>query len=355
MAHSHASSKPHPEHHTAWIVGGLIVAVALAVLPSPFAKTDLAQSTAEKAVVQAVDESSVTVTIDGQTQTLDWSSDEQAHFNLQKGDAVVAVQDGMSIQIADQWRLPQIMVFFGLFLAVVLWISRAQGLRSLLALVISFEVLFKWAIPWILFKEASPLWVTGIALVGLTPITFYLSHGFSWKTHIALIGTAGTLLAVILISNWALHFVKLTGAAPEELYFLSRPLSPEHIFQLLVAGIWITLLGVMDDVTVAQASTVHELVHISKEKNPILLFRHAMQVGRDHISSVLNTLFLVWAGSSLPMLMLWIDQNESLLTSLNYEFMAEEVLQTLISSLALVVAVPVVTALAALTVPHHKE
>ncbi len=356
MSHSHAHTPNSHDHHPSWVLAGLVVAVLLAVIPSPFKNAGTPnQDHTQKATILEMTDSSVTIQGEQGEETLAWSAEDQAHLELEKGDSVLVTHSGEFTQISDHWRVPALSLFFGIFIFITLWISRWQGLRSLLALVISFQILFKWTFPWIVFESASPLLVTGIALAVLTPITFYLSHGFRWKTHVALSGTLITLVMVLLMAHWALKWAQITGNAPEELYYLSQPLTALHTFQLVQAAIWVSILGVMDDVTVAQTSTVLELFKISREKNSLLLFKHAMEVGRDHIASVLNTLFLIWAGSSLPMLLVWIDKSESLWLTLNYEFMAEEILQTLITSTGLILAVPIVTAIAAFLAPSYKE
>ena len=121
----------------------------------------------------------------------------------------------------------------------------------------------------------------------------------------------------------------------------------QHAEGLLLAGMIIGALGVLDDVCVAQASAVFEL----KAANPALrgwdLFERAMNIGRDHIASTVNTLFLAYAGAALPLLIILSLQTEPVSILLNREFLATEIVRTLVGSIGIVASVPLTTALAA--------
>jgi uncharacterized membrane protein len=106
-------------------------------------------------------------------------------------------------------------------------------------------------------------------------------------------------------------------------------------------------LGVLDDLTVSQSSTVLALRHA----NPALgfgeLFRRALAVGHDHIAATVNSLVLAYAGASLPVLLLFSLADTSLTEAVNFEAVAEAVVAMLVGSIGLIAAVPVTTALAA--------
>jgi uncharacterized membrane protein len=113
----------------------------------------------------------------------------------------------------------------------------------------------------------------------------------------------------------------------------------------------IAALGVLDDVTVSQASTVLAL----RAANPALggrqLFGRALSVGRDHVSATVNTLVLAYVGASLPVLLIFSSGEIGLIDAINTELIATEVVGTLVGSIGLIAAVPVTTALAALLAP----
>jgi uncharacterized membrane protein len=117
---------------------------------------------------------------------------------------------------------------------------------------------------------------------------------------------------------------------------------------LLVAGIVIGALGVLDDVTVSQVSTVDALRRANPGLPRRLLYREAMRVGRDHAASTVNTLVLAYAGASLPLLLFFAQGDQPVGRMLSRELVAVEIVRMLVGSIGLVAAVPITTGLAAL-------
>ncbi len=115
---------------------------------------------------------------------------------------------------------------------------------------------------------------------------------------------------------------------------------------LLLSGIIIGSLGILDDITIAQAGVVSELIKNEKKVNKIKVYEQAMNVGRDHISSMINTLILAYAGASMPLLLIFVDNPHPWGEIINYEFLAEEIIRTLVGSIGLILAVPITTAIA---------
>ena len=115
---------------------------------------------------------------------------------------------------------------------------------------------------------------------------------------------------------------------------------------LILAGIIIGVLGILDDITVAQAAVVEQLHQANLKMEFRQLFFRALQVGQDHIASMVNTLVLVYAGASLPLLLLFVDSPRPFSEVVNYEIIAEEIVRTLVGSIGLVLAVPLTTGLA---------
>ena len=116
---------------------------------------------------------------------------------------------------------------------------------------------------------------------------------------------------------------------------------------LLLAGVVIGSLGVLDDVTVTQVSAVWELKRASPDAGFGELYARALRIGRDHISSTVNTLFLAYAGASLPLLLLFSEAEQNLGSVTTREVVAVEIVRALVGSIGLVASVPISTALAA--------
>lgn len=255
--------------------------------------------------------------------------------------------------VVDTVRRPVLFFLFILFVAVVALVSQKQGIKALLGMVFSFFVLFRLVLPLILMGY-NPVWSAIGGCILIIPATFYLSHGVKHKTSVAILGTLVTLILTGVLAYIFAHLGNLTGLSDEAAGFLKADTGDRIDFQgLLLAGILISMLGVLDDVSVSQASIVQELEGAKKNISFVELYRRTMNVGKDHIASMVNTLVLVYAGASIPLLLLFIDHSHTFWEVLNYEFVAEEIIQTLVGSIGLVLTVPVTTFIACIW--HRKS
>jgi uncharacterized membrane protein len=179
-------------------------------------------------------------------------------------------------------------------------------------------------------------------------ITLPLAHGIGPKTLAASLGTAVSLTLALLLGYVFIDLANLSGASSEEAVYLRATQGELSLRGLLLAGMVIAALGVLDDLTVSQSSTVMAL----RRANPSLgfgaLFRSAVSVGHDHIAATVNTLVLAYAGASLPVLLIFSLADTPFADAINFEAVAEAVIATLVGSIALIAAVPITTALAAL-------
>lgn len=252
------------------------------------------------------------------------------------------------IEGRSRWRSLALITL--VFVGAVVLVARWRSLPSLLGLVLSFVVLLYYILPR-LAAGANPLLTILLGALLIVPASFYLAHGLSIKTSVAIVGTAISLALTLVLAQVFVRGAGLTGYASEEAAFLQTQTSQVlNIRDLLIAGIIVGVLGVLDDVTIAQASTVQELRRANAQLGTWELFRRAMRVGRDHIASVVNTLVLVYAGASLPLLLLLRTSPLPLAYMLSQEIIAEEVVRTMVASIGLLAAVPITTWLAAIAV-----
>ena len=163
----------------------------------------------------------------------------------------------------------------------------------------------------------------------------------------ALIGTLTSLCLAAVMSWAAIGLAHLTGLSEEQNNDVAAYLGNVSITGLLLAGFIIGSLGVLNDVTVTQASTVFELAAVGAETSRRRIFLGAMRVGRDHIASTVYTLVLAYAGSALPLLLLFSAANRSLGDVLTSENVAIEITRSAVGGIALVFSVPLTTAIAA--------
>lgn len=242
-----------------------------------------------------------------------------------------------------------------IFALVVLVVGKLWGALSIVGLAASFLVIFKLIIP-LIIRGINPVLAAVLGSIIIIPTTFYISHGINKKTHI---GVITTFVGLIITGFLAVYFVDathLTGFASEEAGFLQIERQGSiDIRGLLLAGIIIGTLGILDDVTIGQASVVNQLRQANKKIGWWELFKQGMRVGQDHISSMVNTLVLVYSGSALPLLLLFFDSQKSFTDILEFELIAEEIVRMLVGSIGLVLAAPMATALAAWWFTHSQE
>jgi uncharacterized membrane protein len=254
---------------------------------------------------------------------------------------------GQTTYLVSDFRRERPMALLAvMFLFAVVAFGRWQGARALVGLAITFGIIIGFIIPAIL-DGRSPVTVALVGAVIIMIVTLYLSHGYSRKTTAAVVGTAFALLLTGVLAVVFVAVTHLTGFTSEEARLANLEVGGLSLTGLLLAGIIIGGLGVLDDVTMSQASTVFELHRANPAASFAELLRGALNVGRDHIAATVNTLFLAYAGASLPLLILFSTGTDTVGTVVTSEIVAVEVVRTLVGSIGLIAAVPLTTALAA--------
>jgi uncharacterized membrane protein len=247
--------------------------------------------------------------------------------------------------LRDLERGRPMLALAALFMLAVIAFGRWQGVRSLIGLACSFAVIVGFVVPAIL-RGHGPVPVALVGAMAIMLVSLYLSHGFGRKTTAAVVGTALALALTAALTAGFVELTALTGLAGEESANVSFQVGGISLRGLLLAGIIIGGLGVLDDVTVSQASLVFELRRANPAAGFAELTRGALSVGRDHISATVNTLFLAYAGASLPLLVLFVSGGDALSTVATAEAVAMEIVRTLCGSVGLIAAVPLTTLLA---------
>jgi uncharacterized membrane protein len=246
-------------------------------------------------------------------------------------------------------RLKPLWLLGALFVLVVALVARLRGLLALVSLAFGGFVLFRFMLPALLSGSDG----LAVSLVGSAAIMFvvlYLAHGPSIRTSAAL---AGTLLGVAItaaVGQVAVQGAILSGFGDESAALLSAFTGDMSFQGLFMCALVVAGLGVLNDVTITQSSSVWELREAGPELTRWSLFGSAMRIGRDHIASTIYTIVFAYAGSALAVLLLLSLYDRPVLDLLSTEAIAEEIVRTLASGIGLVLAVPVTTAIAALTV-----
>jgi uncharacterized membrane protein len=245
----------------------------------------------------------------------------------------------------DYERAWPLIALAAVFAVVVVAVARWRGLRALIGIVIAFVVLVVFMLP-ALRDGTSAIPVALVASAMILYAVIYLAHGVSLRTSAALLGTLTALLLAALLSWAAIELTHLTGLSEEENNAVATYLGNVSITGLLLAGFIVGSLGVLNDVTVTQASTVFELAELEGSSRRAI-FTGAMRVGRDHIASTVYTLVLAYAGSALPLLLLFSVANRSLGDVLTGENVAIEIARSAVGGIALALSVPLTTGIAA--------
>ncbi len=236
-----------------------------------------------------------------------------------------------------------------IFAVVIIIIGKKKGVKSLISLVISFFVIIKFIVPKII-SGSSPLVVGVLGALIILAIIIYLTEGWNRKSHIAVVSVFLSLIATFILSWIFTHLTRLTGLAQEEATFLLGANNGTIDFRgLLLTGILIGTVGVLDDVIVGQVESVRQIKKANPNLTSAQVYKSAYEVGNTHLGAIVNTLFLTYAGASLPLLLLFYlnpTGPASFSEVVNNEMIATEIVRTLVGSIGVALSMPISTFLA---------
>jgi uncharacterized membrane protein len=258
------------------------------------------------------------------------------------------------VNISDYNRAPVIYGLGLIFLAVFLFFGGKHGLKSLAGLVSSVLLIAFVLLPLSLSGFNPLLAAVLICLLSTTASMLFIA-GFSKKALAAVIGTVGGVIVAGVAAQIVIQMAPLTGLSSEEAQILRGSMigQPLTFFSgLLAAGMLIGALGVIMDVGVSIASAVSEVAKTGQALTTSELYESGMNVGRDIMGTMTNTLILAYTGSALPLLLLASQTPSAKL--LNLDLVATEIASALSGSLGLVCTIPL-TAFAASKLMSAKE
>jgi len=279
---------------------------------------------------------------------------------LRVGDQIMvtisSLPDGtLSAHFTDYYRGRSLLFLFATFIVFSIVVSGWKGVRSIIGIGLSLIVIVVIILPGIQ-QGRDPLLTTILGSFFFVSYSLYIIYGWNVKTHAAV---AGSLLALIITGLLAYFFVgqtNLTGYGDENMFYITQMSETVlNVRHFLLAGILIGTLGVLDDLVISQASAVLELYRTNPAQDFRRLFRSAMNIGQDHIAATVNTLVLAYAGAALPMLLLFSLRSVDYGLAVNLEFIAEEIVRTLVGSLGLFASVPITTALASFIAVKYRD
>lgn len=260
--------------------------------------------------------------------------------------------NGFTYSIYDQYRIPQMVYLLIGFFVLVVIVARAKGILSIIGMVLSVCVLLFFMVPSIA-HGGNPIEISIISSLIIGALMIYLSHGFGTKSHVAWWCVFVTLLAVAALSYVMIHIASLSGFGDETASYLQFAGGSKINLQgLYLGGIILASLSVLNDSVISQVSVVYQLKKVKHDIGIRELYMRGMEVGKDHISILVNTLILAYAGSSLPLFILFTQAQQPAWVSLNDQFIAEEIVRTLTGSIGLVLSIPLTTIIVAYVVTH---
>lgn len=266
-------------------------------------------------------------------------------YPLEEGDKV-QVQitengDSLTVSVVDYVRNTYLLVMFIIFLISVFIIGGVQGLKAIAGLLVTIFAIYFMLIKGI-FNGLDPIWTSIGTCMFIIVTTFIIIGGFSKKIMTAAIGTLG---GVVLAGVFATIFnvmCRMSGAGEDAIQLSISMTSMTFNFKdLLFAGIIVSALGACMDVGMSIASSLDEI----KSKNPTItykeLFKSGMNIGRDVIGTMTNTLILAYVGGSITLILLFLACNINFIDIVNKETIAQEIISAISGSMGVVWTVPI--------------
>jgi uncharacterized membrane protein len=288
-------------------------------------------------------------------------SQSEENTKLKPGDEVLLIleldekgnitQSFIYSVVRDKYLL-LLLIIFGL---IILSVGRLKGLKALISLSLTILAIIYILIPLIL-KGFDPVFISIWVCIAITGVTLLLVSGYNKKTLAAVIGTTGGVVAAGFLAQLIGEMAKLTGLGNEEsqmLMYIPQNISFNYK-GLIFAGILIGALGAAMDVAMSLSSAMFEIKDIDPEIKRVAHVKAGMNIGRDMIATMSNTLILAYAGGALQLLILLVAYKIPFYEIINQDGYASEVVRSFAGSIGLILTIPI-TAMAAGFLSEKKD
>ena len=272
--------------------------------------------------------------------------------HCKKGSKVIAIvsesQGEMTASVYSQNREMELYLIIAIFVFTIILIGGKKGLASVIGLGFTILCILFLFLPMI-YKGISPIWSAVLVVILTTVATMYLVGGISRKTMTAILGTVS---GVLISALFAMLFCKMTNISGynvsdiEDLIYI-RDQTGIKVGELLFSGILISALGAVMDVAMSISSTIEEIHCQNSELTIKELFQSGMNVGKDMMGTMSNTLILAFAGGSINTLVFIFAYNYEYLQVVNMYAIGIEIIQGIASSMGVILTVPITSFLAA--------
>ena len=289
----------------------------------------------------------------GQVVTMDNYLSAQFNVYAKEGTRIMVrvtvYEEGPNFSVYNYDRSLLLYGFIGLFMVLLCVIGGKKGFSALIGLILTLLVVVKILLP-LLLKGFPPLTTTIGVIAFATIVGFVLIDGISVKTSSAIIGTIAGVVLAGLLAHLAGIFGHINGYQMEEaesLFLIAGSGSGIKITNLLTAGILIASLGAVMDVAMSIASSLHELHEVNTSLTTKQLFRSGMNIGKDAMGTMANTLILAFTGSSLNLLLMIYSYGIPYTQLINTDSIAIEIIRGIAGSIGIVLTVPIVALISA--------
>lgn len=277
--------------------------------------------------------------------------EEGMRIILAVNEAEGAIQEAYLHDVARERGLYFLLV---VFLLLLLLVGRLQGVKTIITLGFTGLVIIKVILP-LLLRGYEPIPLVTISAIGIIIFTLVVIGGVNAKSFAAIVGTVcGVTLAGIL-ALWVGEISHLTGFSTEEaqmIYFMEQEI---NIRGLLFAGIIVGSLGAVTDVGMSVASAAAEVREANPRISTMELTRSALNVGRDIMGTMSNTLVLAYVGGAIPLLLLLTGYEMDWLEIINMDLIATEFVRGIAGSIGLIVSIPVTAIVAGLLMGKRTD
>jgi len=288
------------------------------------------------------------------------SGNPRFDINLEEGDLVILSlekTDGylQGVKINNFGRHPFLIILAAIFITTLIIIGKKKGSHSLAALTITILLIIKVLLP-LLLQGYSPLPLISIFAIFVAAITLLIISGLNLKTLSALLGIGGGLLVAAILAVLFGQLSQLTGFVSHEaplLQFIGG--AGLNLEGLLYGAIVLGALGAIMDVTISVASGLEQVSLAQPRATVGELYGAGIAIGRDIMGTMINTLILAYVGGALPLLLLLLAEQPSLLGLINMDLIASEILRALAGSTGLIFSIPLTAIISAAFLNKEKK
>ena len=228
-----------------------------------------------------------------------------------------------------------------LFIFLLFFVCGKKGLRSLLSMGITVAILLTTVIPFII-QKFDPVLIVFLAAIPIAFLIIYFTEGFNALSHLSFFLTVIIFFLISILINFSVSFSKLTGNISDTASTVGSQMGID-LPKLLIAAIMLGTLGVLAEMIVTQVGTVMEFCNANPNADKKQIYMQSYNVGVIHLGSIINTLFLIYAGVLLPTLIIFAGSRNYFYDIINYEPISSEIIRMIIGTIGLIIAMPMST------------